>query len=78
MDSIKKKIHLCIFQCRGIGRVTNSVTSVTAFMAITKIISMYLFAFAPTLPVYYARLGFNKISEDKFKGHPVTVMEIAL
>ena len=39
---------------------------------------LYLFAFAPTLPVYYARFGFNKISEDKFKGHPVTVMEIAL
>lgn len=39
---------------------------------------LYLFAFAPTLPAYYARLGFNKIDEDEFKGHPVTVMEIAL
>ena len=39
---------------------------------------LYLFAFDPTLPDYYARFGFNKIGMDEFKGHPVTVMETTL
>jgi GNAT superfamily N-acetyltransferase len=39
---------------------------------------LYLFAFDPTIPDYYKRLGWNKIAMDEFKEHPVTVMEIKL
>ncbi|MFO8671963.1 GNAT family N-acetyltransferase [Legionella pneumophila serogroup 1] len=39
---------------------------------------LYLFAFDPTIPEYYSRLGWNKIGMDECKGHPVTVMEIML
>jgi predicted N-acetyltransferase YhbS len=40
--------------------------------------TLYLFAFDPTIPDYYERLGWQKIGMDKFKSHPVTVMEVAL
>lgn len=39
---------------------------------------LYLFAFDPTLPNYYARFGWNKMGMDKFKDHDLTVMEIAI
>lgn len=39
---------------------------------------LYLFAFDPTLPNYYSKLGWNKVGMDKFKEHDVTVMDIAL
>ncbi|HAT2073495.1 TPA: GNAT family N-acetyltransferase [Legionella pneumophila] len=39
---------------------------------------LYLFAFDPTLPNYYAKLGWNKVGMDKFKEHDVTVMDIVL
>ena len=39
---------------------------------------LYLFAFDQTIPFYYEKLGWYRISEDEFKGHPVTVMEIKL
>ncbi|HFE6174378.1 TPA: GNAT family N-acetyltransferase [Legionella pneumophila] len=39
---------------------------------------LYLFAFDPTLPNYYSKLGWNKIGMDKFKGHDVNVMDINL
>jgi predicted N-acetyltransferase YhbS len=39
---------------------------------------LYLFAFDPTIPEYYARLGWRKIGMDEFKSHHVTVMEVAL
>jgi predicted N-acetyltransferase YhbS len=39
---------------------------------------LYLFAFDRTIPNYYERLGWKKIGMDKFKGYPVTTMEIAL
>lgn len=39
---------------------------------------LYLFAFDPTIPEYYKRLGWKKIGMDEFKSHPVTVMEIGL
>lgn len=39
---------------------------------------LYLFAFDPTLPNYYLKLGWNKIGMDKFKGHDVNVMDINL
>lgn len=40
--------------------------------------SLYLFAFDPTLPQYYSRLGWTTIGMNTCKGHPVTVMEIML
>lgn len=39
---------------------------------------LYLFAFDPTIPDYYTRLGWIKMGMDTFKAHPVTVMEVAL
>jgi GNAT superfamily N-acetyltransferase len=39
---------------------------------------LYLFAFDPTIPEYYGRLGWKKISMDEFKRRPVTVMEVGL
>lgn len=39
---------------------------------------LYLFTFDPTIPDYYARLGWKRIGMDEFKSHPVTVMEIDL
>lgn len=37
-----------------------------------------LFAFDPTMPEYYERLGWRKIGMDELKSHPVTVMEVEL
>ncbi len=39
---------------------------------------IYLFAFDPTIPDYYSRLGWSVIGIDEFKGHAVTVMEFSL
>jgi predicted N-acetyltransferase YhbS len=39
---------------------------------------LYLFAFDPSVPEYYERLGWRKIGMDEFKSHPVTVMEVVL
>ena len=39
---------------------------------------LYLFAFDPTIPEYYKRLGWKKIGMNEFKSHPVTVMEVEL
>ena len=40
--------------------------------------TLYLFAFDPTIPAYYERLGWKNMGMDEFKGHPVTVMMIGL
>jgi predicted N-acetyltransferase YhbS len=39
---------------------------------------LYLFAFDPTIPEYYSRLGWVKIGMDECRGHSVTVMETTL
>ena len=39
---------------------------------------LYLFAFDPTIPEYYERLGWKKIGMDEFNAHPVTVMAVSL
>lgn len=39
---------------------------------------LYLFAFDPTAPSYYEKLGGKKIGTDVCKSHPVTVMELVL
>jgi GNAT superfamily N-acetyltransferase len=64
------------YQKQGIGKMLLDV-------AINKakelgFAKLYLFAFDPTVPEYYQRLGWKKISMDEFKSHPVTVMEISL
>lgn len=64
------------YQKKGIGRMLINATKQKAIeMHFEK---LYLFAFDPTLPAYYARFGFNKMGMDEFKGHPVTVMETML
>jgi GNAT superfamily N-acetyltransferase len=39
---------------------------------------LHLFAFDRTIPHYYQSLGWNVIGVDKYKEHPVTVMDIRL
>jgi predicted N-acetyltransferase YhbS len=39
---------------------------------------LYLLAFDPTIPTWYARLGWQFIGTDELFGHPVTVMSISL
>lgn len=63
-------------QKQGIGRMLIDVTVLKAKeLGFEK---MYLFAFDPTIPEYYQRLGWKQIGMDEFKSHPVTVMEIGL
>lgn len=40
--------------------------------------NLYLFAFDPTIPKFYERLGWKIRSTDFFLNHPVTVMETTL
>lgn len=64
------------YQKKGIGgMLINAIRQKAIEMHFAK---LYLFAFDPTLPAYYARFGFNKIGMDEFKDHPVTVMETTL
>lgn len=39
---------------------------------------LYLFTLHPTIPNWYAKLGWKSIAVDKFFNHPVTVMESKL
>lgn len=39
---------------------------------------LYLLAFDPTIPNWYAKLGWNHIGKDQLFGHDVVVMEIGL
>jgi len=64
------------YQKKGIGEMLINATKQKALEMLFE--KLYLFAFDPTLPAYYARFGFNKIGIDEFKGHPVTVMETTL
>ncbi len=63
-------------QHRGIGKMlVDAVKEKAKAMGFEK---LYLFAFDPTIPTYYQRLGWQTIGMDKFKDHPVTVMMISL
>lgn len=64
------------FQQQGIGKMLMDMTKQKA--KILGFETLYLFAFDPTIPNYYERLGWQKIGMDEFKGYPVTVMETAL
>ena len=64
------------YQRQGIGRMLIDVTVLKAKeLGFEK---LYLFAFDPTIPEYYERLGWKKIGMDEFKSRPVTVMEVGL
>ena len=64
------------YQKQGIGKMLiDAAKNKARELGFSK---LYLFAFDPTLPEYYSSLGWNTIGMDKFKGHPVTVMEIEL
>lgn len=64
------------YQNQGIGKkLINAAKTKAKEMGYPK---LYLFAFDPTVPAYYARLGWRDIGMDEFKGHPVSVMELVL
>lgn len=63
-------------QSQGVGEMlVNAIKQNALNLGFAKV---YLFAFDPTIPEYYSRLGWLKIGMDEFKAHPVTVMEILL
>lgn len=64
------------YQKQGIGKMLIVATKQKAISLGFE--TLYLFAFDPTIPQYYARLGWRKIGMDEFKGYLVTVMEIPL
>ena len=64
------------YQKQGIGKMLVDVAVLKAKELGFK--KLYLFAFDPTIPEYYKRLGWKKIGMDEFKSHPVTVMEVEL
>ena len=64
------------YQNQGIGRKLIEVTKNKA-----KELSfqrLCLFAFDPTVPKYYSRLGWHEIAKDEFMGSSITVMECQL
>ena len=64
------------YQKRGIGNMLIDIAMKKAkSLGFEKV---YLFAFDPSIPEYYQRLGWRKIGMDEFKSKPVTVMEIDL
>lgn len=64
------------YQKQGIGKMLIDVTVRQAKeLGFEK---LYLFAFDPTIPEYYERLGWSQICMDEFKSHPVTIMEVEL
>jgi len=64
------------FQKRGVGELLiNAIKHKAKTMGFHK---LYLFAFDPTIPDWYEKLGWKKIGDDHFKQYPVIVMEIAL
>lgn len=64
------------YQNQGLGKRLIDVTKEQARKMGYEI--LYLFAFDRTIPNYYQSLGWNIIDTDRFKGHPVTVMEIIM
>jgi N-acetylglutamate synthase-like GNAT family acetyltransferase len=64
------------YQKQGIGEKLINATKEKAKQLGFE--QLFLFAFDPTIPEYYQKLGWQKIGLDQFKEHPVTVMEIGL
>jgi len=65
-----------VYQKQGIGNKLVEVTKLKAQEL--GFDTLHLFAFDATIPEYYQRLGWNIISMDNFKRHPVTVMQCLL
>lgn len=64
------------YQKQGVGKMLIDTSALKAKdLGFEK---LYLFAFDPTIPNYYERLGWKRIDIDEFHSHPVTVMEIVL
>jgi N-acetylglutamate synthase-like GNAT family acetyltransferase len=64
------------YQKQGIGEKLINATKEKAKQLGFE--QLFLFAFDPTIPEYYQKLGWQKIGLDQFKEHPVIVMEINL
>ena len=64
------------YQKQGIGQMLVDVVVRQAKKSDFK--KLYLFAFDPSVPEYYKRLGWSQICMDEFKSHPVPVMEVDL
>lgn len=64
------------YQRRGVGRMLVAATKERA--SDLGFERLYLFAFDPTIPDYYADLGWTVLGIDQCMGHPVTVMEATL
>ncbi len=64
------------YQKQGIGKKLLDVMNIKAKeLGFEK---LYLFTFDSSIPEYYERFGWKKISMDKFNSHHVTLMEIGL
>ena len=64
------------YQKQGIAKKLMDATQEKAIELGFK--RLYLLAFDPTIPNYYANHGWQKIGIDEFQGHTVTVMETTL
>jgi GNAT superfamily N-acetyltransferase len=64
------------YQKQGIGKMLVDVAVRQAKERDFK--KLYLFAFDPSVPEYYERLGWSQICMDEFKSHSVTLMEVVL
>ncbi len=60
------------YQNKGIGKMLIQAVKQKAKELDFKM--LYLFAFDQTIPTYYKNLGWEEISIEEFKNHPVTVM----
>lgn len=64
------------YQKQGIGKILIDATKNKAKEL--GFIQLYLFAFDPTIPNYYERLGWVIMGMDEFKEHPVALMAVKL
>lgn len=64
------------YQKQGIGKMLVDVAVRQAKERGFK--KLYLFAFDPSVPEYYKRLGWSQICMAEFQSHPVTLMEVWL
>lgn len=64
------------YQKQGIGKMLVDVTVEKAKELGFK--KLYLFIFEPTISNFYQRFGWKNIGMNKFKSHPVTMMELDL
>ncbi len=63
-------------QKQGIGKMLVDVAARQAKERCVK--KLCLFAFDPTIPEYYKRLGWGQICMDEFQSHPIVAMEVEL